>query len=410
MALGVMAGGQEEQGDQAFPRERGSDQSGLRAYNERLVLALVRRHGSLPRADIARSTGLSAQTVSVIIRSLEQDGLLVRGTPTKGRVGQPSVPMFLAADGAYAIGLKIGRRSADLALMDFLGTIRKQLHQVYPYPEPDRIADFAASRVDELIGVLPRDARRRVAGLGIATPFELWNWARAIGAPHARMDTWRDVDLAHELGARLPYPVYSQNDATAACGAELVFGRGADHADFVYFFIGFFIGGGIVLNSAVYAGQTGNAGALGSMPVPAHNGLARQLIEQASIVVLESMLRERGIDPSPLWLEPDDWSVLGAPLDEWIEQTAANLAHAIVASCSVIDFPCAIIDGGFPADVRARIVAATDQAIERLDLRGIRRPQVLEGSVGANARVIGGACLPFFARYLLDRNVLFKGA
>ncbi|HCH71003.1 MAG TPA: sugar kinase, partial [Ochrobactrum sp.] len=38
---------------------RGSNQIGVRAYNERLVLALVRRHGALARADIARLTGLS---------------------------------------------------------------------------------------------------------------------------------------------------------------------------------------------------------------------------------------------------------------------------------------------------------------------------------------------------------------
>ncbi len=51
---------------------RGSNQIGVRAYNERLVLALVRRHGSMARADIARKTGLSAQTISVIIRELEK--------------------------------------------------------------------------------------------------------------------------------------------------------------------------------------------------------------------------------------------------------------------------------------------------------------------------------------------------
>ena len=49
---------------------RGSNQSGLRAHNERLVLSLVRRHGALAKADIARRTGLSAQTVSVIMRQL----------------------------------------------------------------------------------------------------------------------------------------------------------------------------------------------------------------------------------------------------------------------------------------------------------------------------------------------------
>ena len=57
---------------------RGSNQSGMRAHNERLVLSLVRTHGALAKSDIARMTGLSAQTVSVIMRALEQDGLLIK--------------------------------------------------------------------------------------------------------------------------------------------------------------------------------------------------------------------------------------------------------------------------------------------------------------------------------------------
>jgi predicted NBD/HSP70 family sugar kinase len=178
----------------------------------------------------------------------------------------------------------------------------------------------------------------------------------------------------------------------------------------VYFFLGSFVGGGVVLNGAVYAGRTGNAGALGSMPVPSPNGHPRQLIDQASIFVLENRLRERGIDPSSLWLQPEGWSAFGEPLDEWIDQAAQYLAHAIVASCSVIDFAAAIIDGGFPVDVRARIVDATAKAMARLDLQGIRSPAVYEGAVGANARVIGAASLPMFARYLVDPNVLFNHA
>ena len=76
--------------------QRGTSQSGMRAYNERLVLSLVRRHGALSKTDIARMTSLSAQTVSVIMRQLEADGLLLRRDPVRGKVGQPSVPMSLA--------------------------------------------------------------------------------------------------------------------------------------------------------------------------------------------------------------------------------------------------------------------------------------------------------------------------
>ena len=109
---------------------RGSNQIGVRAYNERLVLALVRRHGAMARADIARKTGLSAQTISVIIRELEKDGLITQGERVRGRVGQPSMPMRLAADGVFSFGLKIGRRSAEIILMDFLGHIRQRRHVV----------------------------------------------------------------------------------------------------------------------------------------------------------------------------------------------------------------------------------------------------------------------------------------
>ena len=71
----------------------GSNQSGMRARNERLVLSILRRQGALPKAEIARKTGLSAQTVSVIMRALEQDGLLEKGEKQRGKVGQPSIPM-----------------------------------------------------------------------------------------------------------------------------------------------------------------------------------------------------------------------------------------------------------------------------------------------------------------------------
>ncbi|HEX2146824.1 MAG TPA: MarR family transcriptional regulator, partial [Pseudorhizobium sp.] len=83
----------------------GANQVRVRAYNERLVLSLVRLHGSLSKADITRYSGLSAQTVSVIMRSLEKDGLLLRGEPVRGKVGQPSVPMRLNPDAVYSFGV-----------------------------------------------------------------------------------------------------------------------------------------------------------------------------------------------------------------------------------------------------------------------------------------------------------------
>ena len=386
----------------------GANQVRVRAHNERLVLSLVRRHGALSKAEIARRSGLSAQTVSVIMRALEKDGLLSRGEPVRGRVGQPSIPMRLNPDAVLSFGVKIGRRSADLVLMDFVGRIRMQLHQIYPYPLPQDIMSFVTSGIQELEKHLSGEERRRLAGVGIAAPFELWNWAEEVGAPEGAMEAWRGFDLQAEVAARVPYLVYLQNDATSACGAELVFGVGPRYPDFVYLFIGSFLGGGIVLNSSIFVGRTGTAGALGPLPVRGRNGETRQLLDIASIYVLENYLREAGFDPRPLWYSADNWIDFGAPLEIWIQDTAKALAQAIVAAASIIDFSAAIIDGGFPGWVRERVVRATVKAASELDLQGVVMPEIIEGAVGPQARAIGGASLPIFARYLIDQNILFK--
>jgi len=383
---------------------RGSNQSGLRAYNQRLVLSLVYTHGSLAKTDIARMTGLSAQTGSVIMRELEAEALIVKGEPVRGKVGQPSVPMSINPDGAFFIGLKVGRRSAELILVNFLGEVKASLRKSYPWPTPPLIISFVRDGLEELIQSLPEKLRDRVAGLGIATPFQLWDWTEQAGAPRAEMDLWRSCDLKAELAAFCDMPVYLENDATAACAAELLFGEHPGLSDFLYFYIGTFIGGGVVLNGSVYSGRTGNAGALGPLPVAGADGKPVQLIERASIMVLERMLRAAGQDPSPLWNSPDQWQGFDSLAEEWVAIVARGLAQAIVSSASVIDFEHVIIDGGVPAGIRDRIVEATLAEISTFDLRGLDVPTLLPGTVGHLARALGAASLPLFDKFLIDRN------
>jgi predicted NBD/HSP70 family sugar kinase len=144
------------------------------------------------------------------------------------------------------------------------------------------------------------------------------------------------------------------------------------------------------------------------MPVSNPAGEPSQLIDQASIFILEEMLARKGRDPAILWGDTDDWRDIDDVIDIWIAQTAKSLAVAIAAVCSVIDFQVVIVDGGFPVEVRHRIVLATRKALMQLDLQGISAPHIEEGAVGSGARAIGAASLPLFTRYLLDQNVLFK--
>lgn len=386
----------------------GTNQVHVRAYNERLVMSLVRRHQSLPKSEIARRSGLTPQTVSVIMRSLEKDGLLLRGAPRRGKVGQPSIPMSLNPDGALSIGLKVGRRSADLILIDFLGRILKKRSFAYNYPVPEELIGFTMDGIDKFQAELSHDQQRRIAGIGIAMPFELWNWAEKVDAPQADMDAWRDFSFHDALSEAVDFPIYVQNDATAACGAELIFGHGSELRDFVYIFIGTFIGSGIVLNHSVYAGRTGNAGSMGSMPMGIGGSGAGTLIDHASIFNLETKLEKSSRKIPVAGSSLEKWLALGRELDDWIEEAATHLASAIVASCSLIDFEAVIVDGAFPSEIRNRIVELIVEKLKYLDTRGIENPNVLKGTVGEDARAIGGASLPLLSEFLLDQSVLFK--
>ena len=382
----------------------GARQQGVRAHNERLILSLIQRQGALTGSDIARLSGLSSQTASVILRQLEQDGLVERGDPQRGRVGKPSVPMALAAEGAWSIGLKIGRRSADLVLTDFLGTPRRELRATYRYPEPDAIFGFLETGLAQLTAGMSPDARARIAGIGIARPLEIWDWHDTIGAPEGALSVWRNIDFDARIARFTDLPVFLDNDATAACRAEHVYGRGGEFSDFAYFFVGSFIGGGIVLNHSVFEGPMGNAGAFGSLPARTPDGRPCQLIDVASIHVLEAAMTHAGQDPARLWHLPLDWSAFEPLVDRWLAQTAAQIAQAALTVCAVIDVEAVLIDGAFPPDIRARLVSGVRAAMAGLDRRGITPFAVEQGRVGGNARALGAACAPVFSRYFLNTH------
>jgi len=395
-------------GDSYPELSRGTTQTGVRLYNERLILSLVRLHGQLPKAEMARLTGLSAQTVSVIVRQLEADGLLKRCTPQRGKVGQPLVPFELDPNGAFSIGLKVGRRSGDLMLVDLAGHVRHTIHRPYTFPSPSEMISFVTSGVEELVSGLTPEQRGRISGMGIAAPFELWNWAEDVGAPPDVLMAWKGFDLQAEIATRFTWPIHFCNDASAACAAELLFGRGRDLQDFAYFYLGYFIGGGVVLNGSLYLGRHGNAGALASLPVTSELGQSEQLVHSTSLASLERDIKREGGDPELLWRDLGEWRGAGPSLDRWLTRAAFNVATAASGVMAVLDCSAIIIDGAVPLHVRARFVEAVQQALARVDRQGLADFPILEGTIGADARALGAASLPLFDNFIINRNVLFK--
>ncbi|MBX3604379.1 MAG: ROK family transcriptional regulator [Piscinibacter sp.] len=391
-------------------RPRGSNHAGMRQFNERVVLQAIRLHGSLPKAEIARLTHLTPQTVQIIIARLEADDLVRKLDPVRGKVGQPSVPMALNPDGAYSIGIHIGRRRMEMLLVDFVGQVRARTTLAYPHPDPDTLFDAIEARMNAFAESIEPARRSRLHGVGVAAPLSLGGWQPLLGTPPQTSALWSATDIRSRVAERTALPVEFVKDTAAACVAELVAGRGRNIRSFLYFFVDTFIGGGLVLDSHLRAGIHGNAGAVGSLAlgIPGPGSAPAQLLSVASLFKLEARLTAQGLSLDAL----ADGRALVAPYAEhtraWLAEAAPAVAMAINAASCLLDFEGVIIDGAFSRDLLDAMLAETDTAMQRFSWEGVTRPSLLGGTIGADARAIGGALLPLYANFGPDRDLFLK--
>ena len=391
---------------------RGSSQGGLRQYNERVVLQAIRLHGALPGAEIARVTRLTAQTVSLITKRLIDDGLLLKGAPQRGKVGQPSVPLSLDPDGAFAIGIKIGRRSMDVLLVDFTGHARQRWTLEYRFADPDALLAEISLRLKEVRRKLGAAQRERIQGIGIAAPLAMGGWQQLLGLPAKVADKWMRIDLRAEVAQLTELPVELIKDTAAACVAELVAGRGRSVKSFLYVFVDTFIGGGLVLDSHLRGGISGNAGAIGSLPLwlakSDRDSPPAQLLSVASLLNLEQRYAAAGLEAAAA----GDARALQAPWlahsKKWIDEAAAAIALSIDSAACLIDLEGVILDGSFSRELLAALLAQTDCALSRYSWEGVARPALLAGTIGSDARALGGALLPLYANFAPDRDLFLK--
>jgi predicted NBD/HSP70 family sugar kinase len=389
-------------------RTVGSNQVGMRQYNERVVLQAIRLRGALPKADLARLTRLSTQAVSAIVNGLLQDGLVAKQPRLRGRIGQPSVPIALDPDGAFTIGVKVGRRSLDVLALDFLGQVRTRDALEYEFPDPKVIFPEIRKQVEGVLHRLGPHAER-VVGVGVAAPLWIGGWGDFLGAPVGIMDAWSGIDIAARVQAMTKLPVEFAKDTTAACAAELVMGRGRELRNFLYLFIGTFIGGGLVLDGRLHVGPHGNAGAVGSLPIAVEgDARPRQLLHRASGLLLEQAFKRHG---SPAIAAHDERAVSRSlwPLaNQWLDETGPALAHTIASAAAMLDLDAVVIDGSMHRQVMGEVVARTERVLDGYDWEGIARPRVMMGNVGADARALGGAILPLYRHFAPLHDLFLK--
>jgi predicted NBD/HSP70 family sugar kinase len=395
---------------------RGSNHNGMRQFNERIVLQAIRHHGAIPKADLARVTQLSTQTVAIIVKRLEDDGLVLKCPRIRGRIGQPSVPLSLNPDGAYGVGLQVGRRNLEVMITNFAGQPVWQHETRYDYPDPRTMGAQLHNSLrlaQERLG----DAWHKVVGIGVTAPLSMHQWVDIMGEhASAGLLLWRDYDLRSAVSDLTDLPVVFAKDTMAACLAELFEGHGRVVRNFLYVFVGTFVGGGLVLDGQLVSGPRGNAGAIGSLPMAtmasdhAHGTASApaQLLEVASGWQLEQAFMAAGIDTALV----HDTSVMSEAYSPhtqaWLARASQALAMTSTSAAAFMDLDAVVIDGSLGRPLIDALIAQTQAKLGDYRLDGMHTPQVIAGRVGPHARALGGSLIPLHSQFFPNKDVVLK--
>lgn len=256
---------------------------------------------------------------------------------------------------------------------------------------------------------LPKAQVTKLIGIGVATPFDLDGWEGVINAPKGEMSKWKDIHVASEVERLTGQKTFLLNDATAACLAELRTSKDRQETSFLYFYVGTFLGGGIVLDGKIYNGIHGNAGSVGSMPTSLSSGKhPTQMVSAAAIHKLEVMAIKAGLprnafdNEEPLDLKRKE------VFDDWSNEASNALAFAVISGQSFFDLGDIVIDGSIRRDLLGTLIEKIEESFTRYELQGLKVPNISAGHLGNDARAIGGSLLPLQQRYGLDQSLILK--
>lgn len=247
-------------------------QSALREANQGRVIRAVRSAGALTQAEIARTTGLSAATVSNIVRELRSAGLLAV-TPTSSG-GRRAQSVSLAKVTGLLVGVEIGAERLRAVLCSHEHEVLAEENIAY---DSAKSVERALRRTEWLVSTLLRQARvdrTAVRGVGVGVLGPVDATSGQVGAP-ALVPAWAGADIAGALGERLGLPVYVDDDSNAAALGELVWGAGRTVSDLVYVKLSTGVGAALILRGDIYSGTGGFAGEIGHITVDEQGRICR---------------------------------------------------------------------------------------------------------------------------------------
>lgn len=242
----------------------GYNSSTIQRINLKLIFNLIRKHQACTRVELAKKTGLSAATVSNIVNSLINIGLLYEYPLATNGVGRRSIGLKINYDRFHAIHLRITSSNIFLGRYNLEG--QQKNYTTIPYTnDTDRrkLLENIKSliRQEQLSPLAPP-----ILGIGISLPgpYDNSNYLGLIG----ELVNWGDIDICEEIYNEFQIPVYAENDANI--GALCEWWKDSSITDYdtlVYITLAEGTGAGIVSSGMLLRGIQGVAGEIGHMSV-----------------------------------------------------------------------------------------------------------------------------------------------
>lgn len=372
----------------------GSQTSLHRANLERVVRA-VRMAGSLTQAEIARSTGLSAATVSNIVRELKEGGT-VEVTPTSAG-GRRARSVSLSGDAGIVIGVDFGHTHLRVAV----GNLAHQVLAEESEPldvdassaEGFGRAEQLVNRLIETTGISPG----KVIGVGLGVPGPIDVESGTLGSTSI-LPGWTGINPSEELAGRLGVPVYVDNDANLGALGELVWGSGRGVRDLAYIKVASGVGAGLVIDGHIYRGPGGTAGEIGHITLDESGPVCRC----GNRGCLETFTAARYVLPL---LRPSHGPDLtmervvqlareGDPgCRRVIGDVGRHIGSGVANLCNLLN-PSRVVLGGSLAEAGELVLGPIRDSVSRYAIpSAARQLSVLPGALGGRAEVLGALAL-----------------
>lgn len=386
----------------------------LKQINTARLLELLRCHAPIARAELARLTGLTRSTVTVITADLIAQGLVQEGgelAPPQGS-GRPGVGLRLKPDGAFFIGAAIESEHLTVVKLDLAAQIVARIQRPLTTAEPEIVLQQVVQLIHQIREMEPIcDSRLRGIGLSIQGVLNLDGVV--IRAPFLN---WSGVDLRRYLQPHLNLPLFVDNDANAAALAEVYLGNAMQSSCLLYILINNGIGSGLIINNRVFRGAYGTAGEISAlMSDPPGQDNAHECGHQVGKEDLLNRYRNQGGQANDLLELVEQLDAGEAIAHRVVQEWAETLSRGFISVANLLN-PEQIVLGG-PLAVLFPYVeeTLTTYLRDRMPRQGDRgffsnpRARLTVSSFGEDASAVGGAVLAYQSLFQLPDLVLFPG-